>query len=219
VGDNIPAHIWNGVTAVQLRNPTTEEWIYDYALHNGVAGEVIAWVQDNPQVFEHYTDNKKHEDNPMIFDPRDPARRQYVTPRSLDRVSRIIHDRHSLSEGVLLDAVGGTIGLPAAHSLITLATLADKLPAYDDVVSKPTKVKVPVRGVAQIISATNLGIKASQKTGTNAHRQAVARYVARLEPEVQALFTHQMFSGPNAALWVVCNAAFTQLTASVGNIM
>jgi hypothetical protein len=222
VGDNIPAHIWNGVTLVQMRNPTADEWVDDFALPYGVCGEVIVWARQNPNAFQHYTDgsNKKPENNLFIFNPYDPSRRQYVSPRSLERVSRIIEQRHLLDATTLLQAVSGTIGAPAAHELITLAALSDKLPAYADVIANPTTTKVPPRGTGatQVILALNLCVRASQEGAKRADREAVATYIARLSEEVQSLFVHQVSTSPHVGLWAVANAAYGALAVKVGNM-
>lgn len=220
VGDNIPAHIWNGVTAVQMRNPTAEEWINGFALHAGVCGEVIAWAHSNPQIFEHYTDgtNKKPEDNVYIFNPFDADRQQYVSCRSLERVSRIIERKGQMSRDTLLAAVSGTVGHVGAHELITLADLGDQMPLYADVIDAPTTVPIPAKPVVQIISAIKYATRCCQAKAKASEREAVATYAGRLREEVQALFIHQTTTGPYKGLWVVGNAAYNRVVVRVGNM-
>lgn len=216
VGDNIPAHIWNGVTAVQMRNPTVDEWLDGFAYESGVSGEIIAWLKQNPQAFDHYSEYASPNDNPLIFDPRDVSRRQYVSPRSLERLSRVLDKRDELGTGAVA-AVAGTIGLSAAHDLMTMVHLSDTLPSLDAVMANPM-VTPPKRGVAQMINCLNLVTMATRAEDRKAIL-AVTEYVTQFEAEIQALFVSVTHKGAHLLRWTSGNQHMVALATRTAHVM
>ena len=89
VGDMLMAHQWNRITVLTVRKPTHIEWL-EWGINNGVDHTLLGWVRDNPQLFQTFDEVKDPAQNPYIFHPRDPSRKAFVTPRSLEKASRII---------------------------------------------------------------------------------------------------------------------------------
>lgn len=216
VGDNVPAHVRDRMTLIQVRNATSEEWV-KRALTQGIAGELIAFATMFPQIFDHYSTVGKYSENPYIFDPRDAARRKYTTPRSLYQASNIVHQRAQFDHDVLVAMLAGTIGHAAAADMTTMLALGDKMEDYATIVRSPTKCRVPDRGPAQIIAAVTLLARAGDKPV--AEREAVATYLGRLEPEVQVLAVHMAHNGPHMARWVINVKAMTQLAINASNLV
>jgi hypothetical protein len=181
LGDNMQAHVRNRVVFVEMRKPTADEWIENYAVPKGLASEVIVFVKEHPQVFDAYIPGAKQE-NPYINSPTKPNR-AFVTHRSMETASVILKSPIRQDAHTLRAALAGAIGERAAGDLAAFIDLADKLPKYEDVVKAPLKTPVPKTGASSIMLTYNLIARVNVQDF-----DAVIDYVLRLQPELQALF-------------------------------
>jgi len=125
VGDMLMPHQWNRITSVRVRKPHHLEWL-EWGINNGVDSTLLGWVKDNPQLFQTFDEVRDPEQNPYIFHPRDPSRKAFVTPRSLERASDIIKQtRGRVDDTVLTGALIGTIGARGAMDLMAFVQLAN----------------------------------------------------------------------------------------------
>lgn len=140
VGDNIKAHTIGRITRVTVRPSTAEEWLA-WAVNNDIDPVVMAWVNQFPHCLDSYilTDVSN---NPYPFNPKAPQP-AYVSPRSLERVSDIMKNRHSVSANALLAAMIGTVGESAARDMHAFVDYQDQLPAWKDIIDNPKTCKLP----------------------------------------------------------------------------
>ena len=205
VGDLLPAHARNRLTVVKMRKPTNVEWIEDFALNAGVDHTMLAWVQDNPQVFATFEDIKDPQDNKFIFHPADPSRVSFVTPRSLEKASNWLKIRDRLTDKVLMAALMGTVGSEAAANLNTYVRVADQLPSLDSIKKDPMGAVVPSSA-----SAVCMVVHRTLQTIDKTWMDAWMDYASRLDKEAQTMFAMQVRRpNYNKQAEVVTNKKFT----------
>lgn len=191
LGDSFEPHARNRMTTLQMRKPTSKEWVAYASKSGDVCGEVLAFVQQFPTVFESYQEAGA-ESNPYINDPRHPERTAFVSPRSLTALSDHVAIRQYIPSDVLLAAMVGAVGEAASRDMLTMLSLADGLPPLASVYNDGTTAKVPKQAVAQLIFGINLVRGAAIETA-----QEVVTYIQRLEPEIQSVLTMNMVSSPD----------------------
>lgn len=205
VGDLLPAHARNRLTVVKMRKPTNVEWIEDYAINNGIDHTMIAWVQDNPQLFATFEDIKDPKDNKFIYHPADPSRVSFVTPRSLEKASNWLKIRGKLTEKVLMSALIGTVGSEAASNLNAFVRVADQLPSLDAIKKDPMGAVVPSSA-----SAVCMVVYRTLQTIDKTWMDAWMDYASRLDKEAQTMFAMQVRRPTyNKQAEVVTNKKFT----------
>jgi len=205
VGDMLQAHARNRLVVVSMRKPTADEWIEQFAVEAGIMPEVIAWVRETPQVmhgFEDYMDSP--EENPYIFHPKrsQPA---FVTPRSLEKASDVLQQRAFLEEDTVIHALKGTVGERAALDLRSFVQLADKLPAWKDIIANPEKASVPTNPAAVVMLVFTAVGRIEKETVS-----PWMEYLGRIPKEAQALFCHHAMKAPSKATVVATNKKFTE---------
>lgn len=185
VGDNIQAHARNRIVFVEMRKPTSDEWI-EWASNNDIAPEVLAWVHETPQVFADFRDVKQPDSNPYIFHNAE-ARPAFVTPRSLEAASVLVSARDQMDANTLQCALAGTVGVRAAADMQAFISLADQLPLWKDIIKDPKNVNVPKDAAARcMLVFTAMGrVEASTF-------DAWMDYMDRLPKEAQAMFAVQI---------------------------
>lgn len=204
VGDMLQPHARNRMVIVQMRKPTADEWIENFALNAGVAPEVIAWVRETPQVMDGFETVDKPDDNPYIFHPKRPQT-AFVTPRSLEKASDVIKQRQFFSEDTLTHALRGTVGDRAALDLRSFVQLADKLPTWAEIMKDPVKTPVP-DSPAAVFMLVFTAIGRIERDTVNSWLD----YCARLPKEAQALFAHQVMKVSGKGTIVAVNPRFTK---------
>ncbi len=182
VGDLLQAHQRNRITMLTMRKPTNEEWIEEWAIHNDINPILLAWCRENPQLFYSFEDVKNPDDNQYIYHPKSPQV-SFVTPRSLEKASKWLDQRHLFDNETLQSALGGTIGHRGAADLNAFIVLADELPTLADIKLKPKTAKVPKVG-----AAVCMVVYRTLTTLDNTWVDAWMEYMDRLDPEAQGLF-------------------------------
>jgi len=99
VGDLLPPHARNRITILRMRNSTTEEWVENFAIPNGVDPVMIAFVLDDrykhdlSAKFDEVEDPKTNE---YIYHPKDKSREAFFTWRSCHAASDWLKVRDQL---------------------------------------------------------------------------------------------------------------------------
>lgn len=213
LGDSFEAHARNRMTVIEMRKPTHTEWI-DYATKsNLVVGEVIAFANQFPSVFESYRSEGAKTNN-YIHDPAHPERTAFVTPRSLVALSDLVAVRDAIPHKSLLTAMVGTVGESAARDMLTMLTLADGLPSRESVHADPAGAKVPKQAVAQLIFGINLVRGADIKSAS-----AVITYVQRLESEIQSVLIMNMVTNADRMGVFSLSPDFAMMAAKTNKYM
>jgi hypothetical protein len=211
VGDSLEAHARNRVCFVTVRKPhagfngdgsvDSDSW-GAWALDNGIAPEIIAWVKQFPQALESYTDPAQKE-NAYIFNPTRAGQAAFVTPRSLEKASHIAKKRPLLGEAVTISALAGTIGESAARDMQAFFTVVDKLPTWEAIMQSPETAKVPDDAVAKCILVFSAITRVEKDT-----LGKWLKYADRLDKELQALFARSVVKSSSKQSMAVSNKDF-----------
>ena len=180
VGDMFAAHQLNRLVRVTLRKPDAMEWI-GWAMNNNIEPIVAAWVRDNPQVFQTFEDCRAV-DNPYIFHPQE-KRAAFVTPRSLETASKILHRRDAITTNALTAALIGAVGARAGVELVAFTELASQMPSLDSIKKSPDKATVP-----ESAAATMMVVFRTLSNISSEWVDAWMAYMRRLPTEAQAVF-------------------------------
>lgn len=212
LGDVVPAHTRNRVTVLQVAKPSVDEWIDNFAVPNGVHPVVVSTVREYPQMFASDEEYEQPDQNPYIFDHRTP-RAAFVTPRSMKRVSDILNSlaekRIKVDPVVLHHAIAGTIGGPAAHELMTIYNVNNKLPGWADIIAAPESVEVPDNAVSLCLLAMRAVHNIEAATFP-----AWLTYMKRMPMEAQALFAKSVMNPKCPKIGIAAtNAGFVQWCA------
>jgi hypothetical protein len=181
VGDKTKDHTINRQTIVDVRKPTNEEWIHDFAVNAGVEGSLVAWAYNTPQAFASYRDEGQ-EDNHLIFNPRRPGR-PFFSPRSGYKASHIIKRRRELGENTMTCALRGTIGEQAALDLAAYIAHQNEMPGWREIVESPRSVIVPTSPGAQSVLIFGAVQRVDETT-----IDAFMQYLERFDTNWQATF-------------------------------
>lgn len=201
VGDMLEAHARNRVALVTVRKPDADEWI-EWAIGNGIAPEIIAWVKQFPHALASYTDASQR-DNAYIFNPTRAGMGAVVTPRSLEKASHIAKQRATLGDALTISLLTGTIGESASRDMQAFFTVVDKLPTWDSILATPTTAKLPDDAVARCILVFS--------AITRVEKDSLAKwmtYLQRMDKEWQALFATSVMKSPQKQSFCVMNKEF-----------
>lgn len=211
VGDALEAHARNRVCFVTVRKPhagfnadgTVDDDSWGaWAMDNDIAPEIIAWVRENPQCLDSYTDPAQRE-NPYIYQPTRAGQTAFVTPRSLEKASNIAKHRATLGDAVTISALAGTIGESAARDMQSFFTVVDKLPTWESIVRSPETASVPDGAVAKCILVFGALSRFDKDT-----LPKWMQYMNRLDKELQALFCRSAVKSSTKQAIAVSNKDF-----------
>jgi hypothetical protein len=182
VGDSIQAHALNRMTVVRMGKPSAHEWIENFASVNGIAGEIIAFVKEFPQVFAEYDPSKGAVDSAYIHNPTKPQR-AFVTHRSMEKASDIVKRRELVGSAVTMATLEGTIGTQAAMDLRAFIALGDKLPKTSSIIENPDDVAVPGNaGLALMLLYNLLSVTDATTVGN------IAKFVDKMNDEMRSIY-------------------------------
>lgn len=190
VNDVMKAHTRNRVTVLQVRKPQMgfnadgsiekNSWA-EWAVSNEVAPEILAWGKEYPTILASYLDGGQAE-NPYIYNPKKPQV-SFVSPRSLVKASNIVKKRTQISHNALKTALEGTIGAAGARDMLAYLDVADSLPTWEQITTKPSEAPVPTSPAALCILAFN----ALQRID-RANISKWFEYMKRTPKELQSVF-------------------------------
>jgi hypothetical protein len=184
VGDMLPPHARNRIMVVTMRKPTHIEWI-EWGINAGLDHSLLGWVRDNPHLFQSFDEVQDPNENPYIYHPRAVGRTSFVTPRSLEKASKLLHKRDVLDDVSLIAGLMGLIGDRAAMDMMAFVRLADDLPTLESIKKDPKNAKVPETAAAtcMVVYRTLSAIEAGWVTQW-------FEYLDRLPAEAQSLFVN-----------------------------
>lgn len=209
VGDMLMPHQWNRITGITVRKPSHMEWL-EWGISNGVDHTLLGWVRDTPQLFQTFEEVKDPENNPYIFHPRDPSRKAFVTPRSLEKASTIIKNSKGLDDQTLTAALMGTIGARGAMDLMAFVHMSNELPSHESVKTDPANAKVPKSAAAVCMTVFRALATLEEDWIDN-----WMIYLNRLDAEAQGLFVNGVRSPKyNKQSMVMMNGSFTLWVAA-----
>ena len=211
VGDNLKAHTRNRVCELVIRKPTSEEWLGWAALKGTIDPIVMAFVHQYPQVMASYTDYAAATDaktkapinttNPYIYNPR-TVQAAYISPRSLERASREVTQRHMMDEESLLAALMGTLGEAGARDLQAFVEYQDKLPKWEDIISNPMTAKLPDQ--SKDVGACSVLVFGAVQRMEHNNIEALVKYIGRMHLEWQACFVTHAAASPKQHVALKC---------------
>jgi len=178
VGDGLAQHTRQRVVELIVRKPNHEEWS-QWAIHNGIASVVIAWVNRYPQCLASYLDGVKNE---FIFHPSSPQD-NVVSPRTLEIASRIIKNRKHYDDEALMAALTGAAGAAFAQSIVSFIRFQDSLPSIASIKEHPDTATVPDDPGARAVMTFGLLEHVEKDTLTN-----ILKYLRRMDEEWQVVF-------------------------------
>jgi len=204
VGDMLPPHARNRMTVVQSRKPNNIEWI-EWGINNGIDHSLLGWVKDNPHLMASFEDVKDPDENPYIFHPK-KQRAAFVTPRSLEAASDILHQRHLFDSQTLTGMLMGTIGDRGAMDLMAFVKMSDQLPSLQSIKDDPTTAKVP-ESAAAVCMVVYRTLASLESSWVNAWMD----YMPRLDREAQGMFANGVRAPKySKQSMVMTNKKFTQ---------
>jgi energy-coupling factor transporter ATP-binding protein EcfA2 len=205
LGDLMLPHHRDRIIKVRVAKPTNVEWIENFAINNGIDHTMIAWVKDNPQLFQSFEEVKNPADNPYIFHDKEP-RVAFVTPRSLHAASDILKVREHLDDTTLTAALMGTIGERGAMDLMAFVKISDQLPSLESIKKDPANAKIP-----ESASALCMVVYRTLACIEREWVDAWVTYMNRIEPSAQGLFANGVrHSKYSRQAIVMQNAKFTE---------
>lgn len=203
VGDIMKAHSRNRLSVVPVKNPTTEEWIDNWAVHNGVEPEVMAFATEYPQIFASYLDPAQAE-NPYNYNPK-RAQQSFCSPRSMAAASYIVKHRAHYTTNALITALEGTIGPSAARDLVAYVKMADELTPWAEVIANPSTAPVPKNVSALCIMAFGAVMRIDHKNISKWFE-----YLKRCPKELQSVFCLTASKNPQKKDVLFSSTAFVQ---------
>lgn len=207
VNDRFPAHAYNRVTELDVRNPNAEEWVA-WGVEHGLAPEVLAFAREYPQIFDRY-DDPAAKDNPYIFNPLRGTIRAFCSPRSLHKAANIVAKRDALGDSVR-PLLCGTIGEAAAAQMEAFVLMADSLPRIAAIEADPSAAKLPGSVGAYFLCALMLAARADKD-----NLSAFVKYANRWESfEALTLFAKTVAASPTKLVFAAKNREFTAGLAS-----
>ena len=215
VGDFVAAHTRSRVILTNIKKPhagfnhdgtvDSDSWGY-WALGNGIAPELLAWVKSNQHCLDSYVDydGKEKWSNPYPFHPTQGGE-SYVCPRSLHAASDVIKQRATLGAELTLSLLAGTCGESFARDISAFFVVKDRLTSVEAIVAAPDTAPVPEAGdaVAQCVTVFNLVTATKPETVT-----AFVKYMERTPKEYQALYARSTMANDTKQPVVVACEAF-----------
>jgi hypothetical protein len=199
VGDTFQAHHRNRMSFVQMKKPTAQEWVDNWARFNDVAPEIIMWVGERPDVLDSFENYENPNDNPFIFHPK-AQRTAFVTHRSLEQASRIVNRRHLFSANALETALVGTVGAPAALDMQAWIAMGDSLPKRNEIITDPINARMPKEVAGKLMLAYQ-ALNWVEETTIDPWME----YMARMPKEMQALFCTSIIKKPSKQFVLDCD--------------
>lgn len=158
VGDRLEAHKINRVSVLHILSEQ-DKW-EDWALKNGVNPMLVAWTRENAYVFGDGTttgdqgDSKVKECKQFVFNPDAPGQ-SFASPRSIANCSPFVDKLAEYDRNDMLALLAGTVGTPAALSMLAFFNLMAKNVSFDRIIADPAGVPVVSEGAVPIIQVLN----------------------------------------------------------------
>lgn len=187
--------------------PDVESW-EEWAVDHDISPEIVAFAVTNPSI---------------VFEADVPKEQgPWCTPRSLVLCDRILSkfkgpDGLFPEDAEAVEDAQGMIGVPAAAQLFATIRLSHEMPKYREILSAPSKAKLPDRPDGRMLVAYTLANRVTVED-----IEPVLTYVDRLPPEFSVTFakaairkTFSLINTPIMGKWCVKHQG---LMAAIGDI-
>ena len=201
VGDTMKMHSVNRIVPLNLHKSDADSWL-KWAINNGIAPEVCAWVNRFQHVMASYLEGNQ-DDNPYIFNPK-KVQAGFCSPRSLETVSNIVKKRDLIDEDTLICAMTGAIGEAGSRDLQSFIAFSDQLPIWENMINNPKTALVPTSAGACAIVV----FSAISKVGKDSIDKFM-EYLERFESEWQACFAINIAKSPTKQSIAFSSSKFT----------
>jgi len=212
VGDSLQAHSKQRLTRVELAKPDAEYWLENFAVPRGLDPIICAWVHRHPHCLASYTDGDQAA-NEFIFNPKVPQG-AVVSPRTLEKASKIISNRDKVDQSSLLAALQGTVGASAAQSIVGFVRHQDSLPSYQSIIDRPSEARIPEDPGAIAVLAFGLLEMVDRATIT-----PIMKYMERVDLEWQSIFCVSLARHKTKMSFAFESHAFAQWCATNQDIL
>jgi hypothetical protein len=213
LGDTFLAHTMNRFCAIEVRQPSVDEWLV-WGAANGVHPVVLAWVNQTPTALASFRDDDFDPNNPYVPNPKRMQVGQVVTHRSLEKASHIVWQREKFTENMLLAGLIGEIGEPAARDMQHYIAFQDELPSRELILKAPETTPIPTSVGAIITLLFNLERAVDTDT-----MSPIMKYVSRMEAEHQAVFCTSLARSKTKQTIAFRNGDFTKWAAENADIL
>jgi len=170
----MPPPLANRFIHIELE-PSLDDWV-EWALNAGIEDEVIAFLRFRPNLL-------------FQFDPKKYTEKAFPTPRSWEKVSRILSafkKCFSSLDGIFYEAVRGCVGEGPAAEFCAYCRLWGKLPTFEEILLNPEGVQIPEGLDVQYAIATMISRRISKDNFST-----IKVFLERLEEELQVLVVKQ----------------------------
>ena len=205
VGDMFEAHQCDRLNMIEMRKPTSEEWL-SYAVNEDADFNILGFAKEFPQIFDDFRDIKNPDDNPYIYHPQAVGREKFVTPRGLMKASHLLKARDKMTDNSLMSNLIGTLGERASMDLMSFVKLAEQMPKREDILKDPSTAKIP-----DSASAVCMVVFSALATMDKDYINPWMTYLDRLDKEAQGMFANGVRDGKyGKQSLVMTNAKFTE---------
>ena len=165
----MPAPLANRFIHVELE-PSLEDWV-EWALGNDICEEVIAFLRFRPDLL-------------FKFDPTHFSEKAFPTPRSWEKVSKILAltKQNSVLKELLFEAVRGCVGEGPAVEFCSFLRLYQNIPTFEEILFNPATVPVPDQLDLQYAIAVMISKRLNKQNFS-----IVVEFIKRLSEEMQVL--------------------------------
>lgn len=218
LGDTLPAHIKNRIIRLKMRKPTASEWI-TWSIDRGLNENVIAFVNNYPQVMDSFLDYEKggkhsgkkiESDNGYIYNPRS-TQDAYASPRSLHTASDVVSQcaAHGADDDVLEALLAGAVGDVTAEAIGSFIRFGKDICSYERVIADPDKAPLSTNPTAQLVQVFQFVTRCQDRV----EAEAITKYVWRMRAELQSIFCNTVANSQRVAVFVTI-AEFGKMLAA-----
>lgn len=218
LGDSLQAHFRTRLIKVQMAKPVASEWNAFMQDHPDSNAEVMAFVEEYPNLFDSFVDYEaggkyagkdQERDNNRIYNPRIPQD-GYASPRTLHTACIVVNQMQHIDNDTLQAALEGTVGKPTAEALAAYIRFGNENPSFSSVVNDPHNAKLAESPTAQIVMV----FKLSTSVTTREEAAAATTYVKRMREEMQSLFCRTVGNSTKIALFTTVTPFKDMLAAN-----
>ena len=182
LGDGMLAHAGNRVCRIQMKKPSTDEWL-DWANNNNINAYIKSFVKMNPKCLASYRDEGE-EENPYIFNPK-KSQLSFASPRSIAKLSVIVDNKHLFEDDTVRNAMAGTVGASFAGDFQAILSMESEIPDFLDILKNPEQEDMPEGTQAQQI----IMYQAVDRIKSHDDCSNFMKFVRRVpHKEIQAIF-------------------------------
>lgn len=183
LSDSLPAHQRNAIIDVEMRKPTTEEYL-EHGIDNGFDHRFLSFVNETRALTQTYNETTR-EENPYIHFPNDTSKDAFFTMRSGEMASDILKLDNVLDATTIQQALIGAVGPRCALDMMAFVKVADQLPTVASIKADPMTAKIP-----ESTSAKCMVVFRALGTIDRDWVNAWMDYMLRLDPNSQAMFAN-----------------------------